>query len=560
MLARMPQLLPLKPTSPLPILSGEYGQALLCTYENICGPAIGADIAYAVELYAKDGGYFPPRHAGHEGLKNLCCNFRAHLRRNAERFRMDFGAWIEKTRASFPPLKISADEAEWRMRETRINYLLHFFDNATRFHETCAIPVATALAQTETLGSAIQCIPVAQAVEEYRSSNDKLRNTFFMKRDAFHASSSISSNDDVEMSHRLHHGQSALEDILDSPNEISALLTEVDDDVDVQSLSEKISSWFKSYASFAVAVHREHLVHTLERIDRDIISPLENLITPYRNGGNASNLQPLSDALKDGGFIKTIHPAMHAAEEIANLWNRRLHQPPIFPKHAVAHFGKLQAYLSRIIHDTAAHNACICCYTMSMVKICANIQSAGHDDACTNMIRAFQSTIDGWRNIMEHLSSEANSPLEHAKGLGARIVMKAQLPGEIDNSILQSILDRFIGNAVDINNKFPREYPDGEEFEIVVTVRANSTETRDNGPGTTSERLAEVRQAIKDGAQLESDHDGTGCSLAVDVGKHLLPKLFPGVSDTATLTIDSTLGVGWTVTIHYPESIVEMAE
>jgi sensor histidine kinase YesM len=90
----------------------------------------------------------------------------------------------------------------------------------------------------------------------------------------------------------------------------------------------------------------------------------------------------------------------------------------------------------------------------------------------------------------------------------------------------------------------------------VVTIRRDSIEIRDTGRGMTPERLAEVREAIARGRELKSNHGSWGRGLAIDVVQHLLPKLFPNALDGATLSIDSTLGVGTVVTIHYPKSIV----
>ena len=167
-----------------PIAPGEYGRALLKAYEEEFGPAIGADVAYAVERYAKGGGYFPPIDAGREGLQRMQGDFRNHLRRNAERFSEDLGQWLKKTPASFPALDISSEEATWRIRAAIAHHLVDVFDNAHRFHEDFVIPLSETLQHPTTLLTAIEALPIAKLVDTFYATNDKLHNSLNIKLDS----------------------------------------------------------------------------------------------------------------------------------------------------------------------------------------------------------------------------------------------------------------------------------------------------------------------------------------------------------------------------------------
>lgn len=549
MLTRMPQLLSMRPPSPLPIVPGEYGHALLQTYENVYGPAIGSDVAYAVESYAKAGGHFPHRDAGAEGLQRMQTEFGEHLHRNAERFSGDFGAWLAKMHpqhAFFPHLDVNPEEAAERALDRTYSFFADHISLCIEHEQTVFASIleeAHAFLKSKPDTDSIKRI--AKRAQHAQNKEIQMIQTVAEPCRAIRARELALGVSSVK--HELINLHASRDWAHSSIQMTLASLTHEDTDVGkvVASLEKEALSRTQTMAKLATTAYRKHLIHTLEQIDRDVLTPLEEATRRLADDPENTEL-----AAKVRSLAIATGASNTNQNELCKMWEARLIELLHFLRDNVPGSDEIQADISYCIHKLGGPRSNV--YSTLENIAFAVIPTRDHPNTknILDNIEWFRPTIEDIRTIDVSMPA-----LRYAHRLGARVVMEAKLPEEIDDSILRKIFDYFIGNAIDIHNKFPRKYTDGEEFEIIVTVRADSIEISDNGSGTTPERLAEIRRAIANGIQLESDHGGTGRGLAVDVGQVYLRQLFPNASD-AMLTIDSTLGVGWTGTIHYPELII----
>lgn len=544
MIQRTPQLLSLRQTSPLPIVSGEYGRALLHTYEHVYGPAIGTDVAFAVDGYMRAGGYVPHQDAGRKGLQRMQGDFREHLSSHAKRFSEDLERWIRKTRgASFPPLDISPEEATWRIRTAIVNQLIRTFDNAQHFHEGCILPLIGVLQQPQPRIADVQALPVAELVDEFYATNEYLHDALHIKLDAFcdRSGTPKESIDDVSF---FHHAIGTLVQAgINAPDIIAYETADLQNESDVQPLTELLSTWHEGFTRIAIAAYRSHLVHTLERIDREALTPLEELIERFIDDAeNAS----LAEELKSRAL--SVGTSNVTQNDMCKLWHGRLIELLYFLHERVPDSDEPQADISYFIHKLGNPRS-------NVIAALGNI--VYEIDTMDYPVSRILENIESFRATIAFIRTAGDSmpALRYAELLGAHVISDEALPEGIDEQVLRKTFTYTIGNALDFPRE-PHEYAEGEAFEVVVTVRKDVIEVSDNGRGMTPERMAEVRQAIEHGHELVSVHGGTGRGLAIDVGQHLLPKLFPNAPDAATLTIDSTLGVGTKVTINYPPSIV----
>jgi signal transduction histidine kinase len=529
------------------IAPGEIGKALLHTYEEEFGPAVGSDIAFAVERYAKTGGYFPSRDTGVEGLQRMQRDFREHLSQNSKRFSHDFGAWLARhhpSRVVFPHLKVGLEEAAKRAKYRMYKYFAEYVGLCMEHEFTIIIPMLTGMRN--------------KVLERFQQELERAHEREIWMIQAFaEPARSFQARSDVEIMDSLSRDISSTKHELVTLSSsrawryaaIKANLRDLSTQKrnDVSSLEKTIYSGNEIIAKWAIRAYREHLVHCLRQIDRGLMTPLEELIT--RHGEDHASL---AEALEEGAYVKRLEQAIDAQLQVFELWGKRLKQMRVFLEEHVPKSEEMLADISHAIHPTGTWLQS----GIDRIDLLIDEIEYSIDPTPRKLDRKsvyMRATINRWRKVQDGISDQTDimiTALDYAEDLGARVVRKAEPHPDMDDQILRKILAYPIGNALQING-------DGE-YEIVVTVRDDSIEIWDNGIGMKPDRLIQLRQAIEKGQGIKSDHGGTGRGLAMDVGQNLLPKLFPNAPDrnSARLSIDSTYRVGTRLTIHFPPSVV----
>jgi signal transduction histidine kinase/CheY-like chemotaxis protein len=140
------------------------------------------------------------------------------------------------------------------------------------------------------------------------------------------------------------------------------------------------------------------------------------------------------------------------------------------------------------------------------------------------------------------------APLAAEKGLSYATRVDADVPPRIraDDVCLRQILINLLGNAV----KFTEE--GGIGLYISFSLGRLVVSVADTGPGVSPEDQERVFRAFERGGNLAGTRNGAGLGLTITLG---LAELMRG-----EISMDSTPGIGCTVTVHVPVVTVDEAD
>ncbi len=547
--------------------TAQHIQLMLRVYEKERGPALGLDFAREARVFEREHRFLPPADDEERAILKDC--FRAHLQAN--RFSGSIGEWFaarqDKTHIGELVSVISPDMAVARAYEVMLTSLGTVVDAATEFNRTVAAPIYTILRSLNVSRSraevsfaeeavrasaAIRGLNVSTHLERFWGSNKSLVNGIDKTR-YLAERQDVSFGEQKEISRFRHtlgqipHPSFAVAEFIDLL--VGCVAREGLTGALADDLIEAVSSWHSYYEVFAQSYFTHRFLEWKRKMDAQVMDPLKEIVDQLLRGNEHNDaVEKIRVWARDGNVaerIEGLSGELRPLTEHLSVWSRALWEQYPQSDDQRRRFSAIHHNIGSLVQKgmSAIYEASD---RISGVLSGAVLQE--------ELVKNLRDVFEGWHSV-EALSREL-PPLEYAKALGARVAQHADLPPDVDERYMRLIFMYLIGNARD----FPRtesEYKGGEKFEVVVTIDPDKVSVSDNGRGMTEARLALVREAMRTRNPIESDHGGTGRGL-IDVAS-IVPKLFTGDNmPPPTYELQSTLGVGTTFTIHFPQMPVRV--
>lgn len=561
-----------------------YRQILFGLYEEMRGPPTGVDYAREVRLFQKTFRFTPPQDSA--DIRIVWNLFKEHLQ-TSEPFFRDYRRWIELRDDRRKIQRIAEDVCRAdalkiaclsisRFAATIYQELLRADENTIRFIVTGLCHLGAVLAKKDQNPNdlartwsqfrelTIDVVPLTIRIENLYESIEWACGD--MKRSLWSLAARLDMQKEQEAVDTLllsgleHEFDAVLNDVRGATEGMSRLLSDASaiksvrgaDAVEkvrsiAKRLSEAVEYWYDVHVSSVFGAARIALAGRMGEIELALLRPLEALVQQVEQGDSGAweervrelqtyhaRFDELMQILR--AEFKLFQDRLNQVERIHNL-PRELVPEISFVRHDMKTWmgcvdGNLQLIkktISPLVSSKAFDENVVTGALSKVAELTANVRDSA-EITFTNV-----STRPALEFVAMHFHGRKNASVS---------VKEADtLPAGIDNEALRKLLSLLVMNAID----FPRK---GVPLAITIAATSESLVVQDNGFGMTPKRLEEVREAIRTGRPLESDHGGTGRGL-IDA-THYLTRLFPHSPHPATMDIQSQFGVGSTFTINFP--------
>ncbi len=569
--------------------TSDYRRVMLGAYELTRGPATGVDFAREAYLFERTHRFIPPRDG--EEMTIVHFLFREYLR-TAGIFSQNYRRWLELRNDRKRILDIATiiprGEAS-RCLRTHVSQLVATIYQSVLWIDLNVMKyIITGLRDVErslAIGSAqhngldvawsqfrqlaVDVVPLTASVNtmtaEVRRTYEDARRSLW----SFIARPDVRADDpeSLSVSGLDHEINAILHAMFCTTDGVSRLLFDASEIKSgggrdageriaplAERLSKAIGLWYDVYVFSVLGTTRIGLTNRMGEIDKTFLEPLHAIAQDMAEAevGGDSSKKYLDELRKEMYHIRLeeVRSALQAEYKLCqNRLNQaqksrslpREHIPQIsFVRHSMS------TWMGHVNNDLQLIGR-----KLSQLSSADDLDSSAISELAGEII-----TLIGWvRESLEVAFTDISSQpaLEfirmHFHGRGAKVRIKGEdaLPKGIDNDALRKILSLLVMDAID----FPRK---GVPLEITITAKPESLAVADNGLGMTPRRLEEVREAMRTGRPLTSDHGGTGRGL-INVAHYLTP-LFPHSARPATMDIQSQFGAGTVFTINFPTGVL----